>query len=90
VLGEFLKYSEQFITPFLTKLFNKLFDSGHFPDDWTRSVIIPLLKKGDVLNPENYRGISLLSITSKVFTKILNTRLYNWAEREGKIVQTSI
>lgn len=87
ILAEFLKSAEQFVTPFLTRLFNKLYDSGHFPEVWTRSVIIPLLKKGDPNNPENYRGISLLSITSKVFTKILNTRLYKWAEKEGKICE---
>ena len=35
--------------------------------------------------PDNYREISLLSIVSKVFTAVLNKRLYAWAEKEGKI-----
>ena len=87
ILAEILKSGEEAVTPFLTTLFNKLYDSGLFPEDWTRSVIIPLLKKGDPTNPENFRGISLLSITSKVFTKILNTRLYKWAEKEEKICE---
>ena len=46
---------------------------------------MPILKKGDNLIPDNYRGISLLSIVSKVFTAVLNKRLYNWAEIENKI-----
>ena len=46
------------------------------------SVIIPLFKKGDDSDPDNYGGISLLSIVSKV---ILNKRLYEWAENEEKI-----
>jgi len=87
LFGEFFKASEQVVSPFLTRLFNKLYDSGYFPEDWTRSVLIPLLKKGDPLNPGNYRGISLLSVTSKLFTKILNTRLYKWAEKEEKICE---
>ena len=42
-------------------------------------------KKGDDKNPDNYRGMSLLSVVSKVFTAILNKRLYTWAEHEQKI-----
>ena len=72
------------VVPFLTNLFNRLYDASHFPVDWCKSVIIPLLKKGDDKNPDNYRGISLLSVVSKVFTAILNKRLYTWAEHEKK------
>ena len=43
-----------------------------------------LYKSGDVKLPGNYRGISLLSITSKILTKILNQRLVKWAEEENK------
>ena len=68
--------------PFLTKLFNKLYDMNVFPSDWCKSVIIPLFKKGDDKIPDSYRGISLLSIVSKVFTAVLNKTLYTWAEKE--------
>ena len=47
-------------------------------------LLYPFFKKGDDDNPDNYRGISLLSIVSKVFTAILNKRLYTWAEKENK------
>ena len=43
-------------------------------------MINPLFKKGDDKKPDNYRGISLLSIVSQVFTSILNKRLTTWAE----------
>ena len=36
-------------------------------------------------DPDNSRGISLLSVVSKVFTAIINKRLYNGAGKEGKI-----
>ena len=60
---------------FLTQLFNKLYNASLFPAVWSKSVIVPIFKKGDDDNPDNYRGISLLSIVSKVFTAILNKRL---------------
>jgi hypothetical protein len=53
--------------------------------NWCQSIIVPIFKKGDDQNPDNYRGISLLSVVSKVFTSILNKRLYRWAEEENKI-----
>jgi len=83
--AEFLKSAENIVAPFLTKLFNRLYDLGIFPQEWSRSIIVPLFKKGDINKPENYRGISLLSIVSKVFTSILNKRLYAWAESEHKL-----
>ena len=75
----------QFCCAISQKIFNKLYDTGYFPSDWCKSVIIPLFKKSDDSDPDNYRGISLLSIVSKVFTGILNKRLYAWAENEEKI-----
>ena len=80
VIAEMLKAAEQEITPFLTKYFSVLFSSSQFPSEWTKAIIIPLHKKGDVNNPDNYRGISLLSVVSKVYTHIIKSRLTVWAE----------
>jgi hypothetical protein len=85
--AEFFKVADNIISPFLTKFFNCLFDRGVFPEDWTKAVIVPLFKKGDPNIVDNYRGISLLCIMSKIFTSILNSRLYTWAEYEKKICE---
>ena len=45
------------------------------PSQWTTSVIVPLPKKGDLSLMTNYRGISLLSIATKVYNKILFNRI---------------
>ena len=42
------------------------------------------VKKSDDDTPHNYRGISLPSKISKVFTSILNKKLYTWAKKENK------
>ena len=75
-----IKTAEHEITPYLTKYFNILFVSAKFPLEWSKAIIIPLHKKGDVNDPGNYRGISLLSILSKVYTHIINSRLPLWVE----------
>ena len=73
------------ILPFLTKLFHTIFDSHEFPESWSRSIIVPIHKKGDKTNTNNYRGISLLCALSKVFTAIFARRLRVWMELEKKI-----
>ena len=45
------------------------------PQDWNRSVFIPISKKGDAKECSNYATITLISHASKVMLKILQTRL---------------
>ena len=81
ITNELLKKSSIHISPILCSLFNKIFESGHFPTKWSQALIIPVYKQGQIKNPKNYRGISLLSCVGKVFTKLLNKRLSDWAEQ---------
>lgn len=76
---EFYK-NANLIVPYLEILFNTVLDSGTFPDSWNVGMIIPLYKKGDVYDPNNYRGISLLNIMGKIFTSILECRIRTWLE----------
>ena len=77
---EMFKSSKNLMIPKLLSLFNSILLSGVFPETWGNAIIHTLHKGGDVNIPGNYRGISLLSVTSKIFTKILNERLIKWAE----------
>ena len=49
--------------------------------------MVPLLMEGDERDPMNYRGITLLSIVGKVYTRILADRIVGFLEREGGIVE---
>ncbi|MCG8032789.1 MAG: hypothetical protein JAZ03_11525 [Candidatus Thiodiazotropha taylori] len=80
LLNEFFIYGKDVLMPYLHILFNKLFTSSHFPEVWSMGEVIPLHKKGDKSNVDNYRGITLLSTFGKLFTRILNNRLTSWAE----------
>ena len=76
ILNEFLKNSENKLLDILVKLFNLILDNGIFPSAWTIGVIRPIFKnKGNRENPNNYRGITILSCFGKLFTNILNRRL---------------
>ena len=84
IVSETLKYVDQNVADFLVQLFNKLYDEGIFPKEWSRYIIVPIHKKGDANIPDSYRGIALTSVLSKVYTHILNKRLTGWAEQEEK------
>ena len=66
----------------LLKLFNVCLSIGSIPDIWLKAVIcpIPKSKTKDPLVPHNYRGISLISNLSKLFSSILNARLDKFVE----------
>lgn len=65
---------------YLYVLFNKIFDMGYLTVQWPEGFIVPIFKKGDTNEPSNYHGITLLSTLGKLFTRILNNRLNEWAE----------
>ena len=57
------------------------------PQDWKRSVFIPIPKKGNAKECSNYRTIALISHASKVMLKILQARLPQYVNRELPDVQ---
>ena len=68
------------LLPKLTALFNLIFFSAHFLSATKNGVIIPIFKKRDMSDVNNFRGITLLSTLGKLFTKFLNNRLTFWSD----------
>ena len=62
----------------IVKLFNSILKHPVTIHRWHTSIISPIHKKGSKMNPDNYRGISLLSCFSKFFCAILNKRLLDY------------
>ena len=61
---------------FLQKIFNKIVTTGHMPDEWRSSTIVPIYKnKGDPQDCSNYRGIKLMSHTMKIWERVIDARL---------------
>ena len=69
--AEMLKAEEQESTQLLQHILKYVWDNEKTYDAWKRGTIIKLPKKGNPSECSNWRGITLLSITSKVFSRII-------------------
>jgi sorting nexin-29 len=68
---ELIKYAPQaFVYRFLDFV-NICWKYGHIPTEWNEAVIVPIFKKGDRKNCNNYRGISLLNSGYKIYAKVI-------------------
>ena len=76
ITGQILKELPDVGIKAITLIFNSILRIGYFPGQWKVSQIIPLLKPGKPAEEvTSYRPISLLPILSKLFEKLLSTRL---------------
>ncbi|KAK3548334.1 hypothetical protein QTP70_010189 [Hemibagrus guttatus] len=75
ILPEYLKSLDVVELSWLTRLCNIAWRSGTVPLDWATGVVVPLFKKGDRRVCSNYRGITLLSLPGKVYSRVLERRV---------------
>ena len=73
-----LKEGASVISKPLSQLFTKSLQKGSFPSIWKEANVCPIFKKGDPHNCNNYRPISLLSCTGKLFERCVFKYLFNY------------
>ena len=79
-----LKNCEPELSYILAKLFNKCLKESCFPDCWKVCSVVPVFKNaGERSMAKNYRPVSLLSVVSKVFVKLVNNRIVDHLEKYG-------
>ena len=84
IINEYVKYSPEFMIHEIVHLFNIILDTGIVPSEWSIGLICPIYKnKGDIKDPDNYRGITLLSCFSKIFSSCINSRLSFYLEENN-------
>ena len=71
----------------LQPICQQIWKTQQWPQDWKRSLFIPIPKKGNAKECSNYRTIALISHTSKVMLKILQARLQQYMNCELPDVQ---
>ena len=69
LIPEAFKSSCDILLPFLTKLYNTIFNTGIYPESWTEGIIVPIFKGGKH-EAKNFRGITLNNIISKIYSKL--------------------
>ena len=71
----------------LHSICQQIWQTQQWPQDWKRSVFVPIPKKGNPKECSNYHTIGLISHTSKVMLKILQARLQRYVNHELSNIQ---
>ena len=71
----------------LHSIYQQIWKTQQWPQDWKRSVFIPILKKDNAKECSNYCTVALISHASKVMLKILQARLQQYINHEFPDVQ---
>ena len=77
----YVTISKHIISPLLCKLFNLAITQGIYPNALKLAEVIPIYKKRDVNNINNYLPISILSQLNKIFEKLISCRLTQFLEK---------
>ena len=83
--GNLLKIWANEIADVLTLLFQSSQDQGCLSSDCKQAHIVPVFKKGDRGSVENYRSISLTSVTSKILEHIVHSSIMNHLDKHSSL-----
>ena len=79
--SELLKNGGEVTTTVMTAICQKIWETKEWPKEWTQSLVIPVPKKGNLEQCQNYRTISLISHPSKIMLRGILNRLKAKAEK---------
>ena len=71
----------------LHSICQQIWETQQWPQDWKRSVFIPIPKKSNAKECSNYSTIAIISHASKIMLKVLHARLQQYVNRELPDVQ---
>ena len=87
--GELFQILKDNAVKVLHSICQQIWKTQQWPQDWKRSIFIPIPKKGNAKECSNYCTIELISHTNKVMLKILQERLQQYMNRELPDVQAA-
>ena len=78
--AKLIKDMKNIISPILTKIINKCYETNSFPNSMKHAAIKPIHKKGNTDEISNYRPISILPTLSKIFEKAAANQIVHYLE----------
>lgn len=87
ITNEIIKASLNHTIKILKDIFNMILKTGNYPKEWKTGISVAIYKKGDPIDPGNYRGITLSSNLSKLFCKIINSRMAQYLEKNNILIK---
>ena len=68
-----------------TYLLNAILEEGRFPKHLKRAHVVPIYKKGDTEEPNNYRSISITSAISKIFERVIRNQMVEYLKKHNHL-----
>ena len=75
---QMLKICDESICKPLRIIFRPCLENGKFPSEWKKANVVPVFKKSNKQELKNYRPISLLPVSSKIFEKLLYDSMFKF------------
>ena len=75
-----IKLAKYQLVPAITHIINLSILKKRFPSQWKCAKVVPLLKRGDVTDPKNYRPVALLSVLSKIMERVIFDQMIKYLE----------
>ena len=90
ITSDIIKLGRPIVLTYLTNIFNNILKTKQIPDSWHEAKIVILFKKGDPKDIKNYRPISLLSHSYKIFTRLLQTRIERTNQENKQVSEKAV
>ena len=87
ITNELLKNGGDALINSLTDMFNRFLFLENSPVDWNKGIIVPIFKKGNKNDLNNYRGITLTSCVSKIFNRLVCDRISGFIENNDILTE---
>jgi hypothetical protein len=87
IYAEVVKYGGEWMQKAVFAVCAFMFEDETVPLDWLRAIKVPVLKKGDGSEYDQYRGVTLLSVVDKLYGMVLERRVRVFCEKRGLLTE---